>query len=200
MFSQQQGHFVYLPKRSSVSFMFRAKQDDTSRGEGGYTSDKFECIIISQKCFLPVEFRILAPQRARVKQNNETSRRCTLQHWWRMRICPVKVGCGGFVAESVVSLLRELREWKTVKETSDESSQLERVSRFGWGEIVLVWSTKNGRELCGCVLWAVSQRGREVGGALCPAILRCCGNRLDQTPLKGGSPLGNNSDIRVLLK
>ena len=27
---------------------------------------------------------------------------------WKVRICPVEVGCRGFVAKSVVSLLREL--------------------------------------------------------------------------------------------
>ena len=48
------------------------------------------------------------------------------QRGWKVRICPVEVGCRGFVAKSVVSLLRELggsgqSVRKIVKEVSDEA-------------------------------------------------------------------------------
>ena len=38
---------------------------------------------------------------------------------WKVRICPVEVGCRGFVAKSVVSLLRELG----VSGQSEENSE-----------------------------------------------------------------------------
>ena len=48
------------------------------------------------------------------------------QRGWKVRVCPVEVGCRGFGAKSVVSLLRELgvsgqRVRKIVKEVSDEA-------------------------------------------------------------------------------
>ena len=48
------------------------------------------------------------------------------QRGWKVRICPVEVGCGGFVVKSVVSLLRELGASgqsgrKIVKEVSDDA-------------------------------------------------------------------------------
>ena len=48
------------------------------------------------------------------------------QRGWKVRICPVEVECRGFVAKSVVSLLRELgvsgqSVRKIVKEVSDEA-------------------------------------------------------------------------------
>ncbi len=48
------------------------------------------------------------------------------QRGWKVRICPVKVGCRGFVARSVVSLLRELggsgqSVRKILKDMSDEA-------------------------------------------------------------------------------
>ncbi len=48
------------------------------------------------------------------------------QRGWKVRISPVEVGCRGFVARSVVSLLRELggrgqSVRKIVKEMSDEA-------------------------------------------------------------------------------
>ena len=67
------------------------------------------------------------------------------QRGWKVRICPVEVGCRGFVAKSVVSLLRKLgisgqsvRE--IVKEVSDEavkSSQWIWIRRnsSSWGPI-----------------------------------------------------------------
>ena len=41
------------------------------------------------------------------------------QRGWKVRICPVEVGCRGFVAKSVVSLLRELGV--SVQENSEGS-------------------------------------------------------------------------------
>ena len=48
------------------------------------------------------------------------------QQGWKVRICPVELGCRGFVAKYVVSLLRELcvsgqSVRKIVKEVSDEA-------------------------------------------------------------------------------
>ena len=48
------------------------------------------------------------------------------QRGWKVRICPVEVGCRGFVAKPVVSLLRELgvsgqSVRKIVKEVSDQA-------------------------------------------------------------------------------
>ena len=48
------------------------------------------------------------------------------QRGWKVRICPVEVGCRGFVAKSVVSLLREFgvsgqSVRKIVKEMSDDA-------------------------------------------------------------------------------
>ena len=56
------------------------------------------------------------------------------QRGWKVRICPVEAGCRGFVAKSVVSLLRELgvsgqRVRKIVKEMSDEAV---RASQWIW--------------------------------------------------------------------
>ncbi|MDF4361553.1 hypothetical protein P3514_30220 [Vibrio parahaemolyticus] len=50
------------------------------------------------------------------------------QRGWKTRICPVEVGCRGFIARSAVSLLGELRvrgqsSRKTVKEMSDEAAR-----------------------------------------------------------------------------
>ena len=65
------------------------------------------------------------------------------QQGWKVRICPVEVGCRGFVAKSVVSLLRELdvsgqSVRKIVKEVSDEAVKSSqwiwiRRSKSSWG-------------------------------------------------------------------
>ncbi len=41
------------------------------------------------------------------------------QRGWKVRICPVDVGCRGFVARSVVSLLRELEGRGQCEENSE---------------------------------------------------------------------------------
>lgn len=56
------------------------------------------------------------------------------QRGWKTRVCPVEVGCRGFVAGSAVSLLRELGVQgqnlrKTVREMSDEAA---RSSQWIW--------------------------------------------------------------------
>ena len=56
------------------------------------------------------------------------------QRGWKVRICPVEVGCRGFVARSDVSLLRELggsgqSVRKIVKDMSDEAA---RSSQWIW--------------------------------------------------------------------
>lgn len=87
----------------------------------------------------------------------------------RMGICQVKVGCGG-VCSGISHLITKRTEG--VKDGEGESSQLEQVSRFGWGEIVLVWSTKKKiEESCVgvyCGQW-VSAVGRSGG-----ALWHCC--------------------------
>ena len=65
------------------------------------------------------------------------------QRGWKVSICPVEVGCRGFVAKSVVSLLRELgvsgqSVRKIVKEVSDEAVKSSqgiwiRRSNCSWG-------------------------------------------------------------------
>ena len=65
------------------------------------------------------------------------------QRGWKVRICPVEVGCKGFGAKSVVSLLRELgvsgqSVRKIVMEMSDEAVKSSqwiwiRRSNSSWG-------------------------------------------------------------------